>query len=136
MLFKFPAKFPVKFLRARISLKFLITALFFILLFSMKSAAQQLLDNFDNIKPKDKTLAGGSQCYWQENLSGNREWVPLSTISGNKISKKDCMSLDSCYGGLGRGGGDCYKWSKSALLEHVGWDKQDQKQIGSGLLDP
>lgn len=136
MLFKFPAKFTVKFLRARISLKFLIVALFFILLFSMKSAAQQLLDNFDNTKPKGTTLGGGSQCYWQENISGNKEWVPLSTISGNKISKKDCMGLDSCYGGLGLGGGDCYKWSESASAEHIGWDKKDQKQIGSGLLDP
>jgi len=110
--------------------------LFIILVFSMKSAAQQLLDNFDNAKPKDTTLGGGFQCYWQENVSGNKEWVPLSIISGNKISKKDCMSLDSCYGGLGHGGGNCYKWSKSASAEHAGWNKQDQKQIGSGLLDP
>jgi len=136
MLFKFPFKLPVKLPRARISLKFLIISLFFILLFSMKSVAQQLLNNFDNIKPKDTALSGGFQCYWQENISGNKDWVPLSIISGNKISKKDCMSLDSCYDGLGSGGGGCYKWSKSASAEHIGWDKQDQKKTSSGLLDP
>ena len=140
MLFKLPAKLtaklPIKLLRARISLKFLIISLFFILLFSIKSVAQQLLDNFDNTKPKDAILSGGFQCYWQENVSGNKDWVPLSIISGNKISKKDCMSLDSCYDGLGFGGGGCYKWSESASAEHIGWDKQDQKKTSSGLLDP
>jgi hypothetical protein len=62
-------------------------------------------------------------CYWMENYSGKFEWVSTQDYFGEKYDKKECFGADSCDGGLGKSGGGCYKWAKTANGPRLEWDK-------------
>jgi Leucine-rich repeat (LRR) protein len=62
---------------------------------------------------------GKPQCFWMENYSGKFKWVPADRM----LTKQECLELDSCYGGLGRPGGGCYKWATSPEAPGIKWQQ-------------
>jgi hypothetical protein len=49
-------------------------------------------------------------------------WVPAPSSTYNGGGKSECFTLDSCNGGQGRSGGDCYKWAYSESSERIDWN--------------
>ena len=76
------------------------------------------MEALENSEP---SLEGPKQCYWQEKGSGDKRWVPVSSIYGVALSKYGCYELDSCNGGLGKSRGECYKWAPSPTAEREPW---------------
>lgn len=66
-------------------------------------------------------------CYRQESHFGKLEWVAAKNTAGENYSKDDCYAADSCEGGLGARGGDCYKWSKGTDEKRIPWNKMFTK---------
>lgn len=61
-------------------------------------------------------LSSKNKCFWMENYSGKYEWIET------KISdKNECFQMDGCKGGLGKGGGGCFKWAKNKEDEANSW---------------
>ncbi len=61
-------------------------------------------------------FADQKKCYQMENKFGKQKWIKT------KINTRDeCFTMDSCSDGLGKSGGECFKWAKSANQEGDPW---------------
>lgn len=63
-------------------------------------------------------LAGPSSaaCFWLEQGTASN-WKPWPKLT----TKQACFEQDSCFGGLARSGGGCYKWAPSAMAQREPW---------------
>lgn len=69
-------------------------------------------------------MSSNKRCYWKENYTGDYKWVPATQVHvGEELSKRECRTFDSCYGGKGKSGGGCYKWATSPDASGEGWKK-------------
>ncbi|HMI93438.1 MAG TPA: hypothetical protein VK509_18830, partial [Polyangiales bacterium] len=60
---------------------------------------------------------GGSDegCYWQD--PATKEWLV------RPFNVHTCYQMDACSGGLGEGGGYCYKWSLGSYSPGRTWSE-------------
>lgn len=61
-------------------------------------------------------VPSSAACFWLEQGTA-ANWKPWTKIT----TKQGCFEQDSCYGGLGRSNGGCYKWSANAAAAREPW---------------